>query len=319
MAKETDGELVDGTSDSPLQLKPLRYSDCSLEGTVEKIDSDVVLPDSRIKSIPETGSESNAGDISTAWNIDEQDELFASVMCSSWTDGTPTGTETSRKTLELGTSRNTFSFIKKYTQSPVEYKKYENDQINQLQIAMALSSFVKLTWSLMGSNQPRPTTVDPLSTFSHAEYANASTTKSFKTLEGYIKMGSSFSNLTANRQISDFNLTINNNMEATNALFETEAIEQSLGDFQVTGSFDFWKAGDIARQLETSAIEGEEKYIEVSVSRSVGENKYTYIIQLIVHLDECTESKDGNKLKNSINWTVGRSDGIKFIKTVQPV
>lgn len=321
MQKETNGEIADGTEESPVSIKPLRYSDCGVTGSIEQIESDVVIPDSRIKSIPETGTESNSGDITTEWNIDEQDDLFAAVMCQdAWTDESSEHTAyTSYKTLALGTSRNTFSLIKKYTQAPVEYQHFKNEQINQLQIALALNDFANLTWSVMGANHPKSTTTDPLSAFSHVSYGDALTTKSFKTLEGYIKYGDSFDSLTQLRQSSDFSLTINNNMEATDALFESESIEQSLGDFEVTGSFDIWKAGDVARELSNSAIAGEEKYLEVALTRTVGTTKTTYIMQLIVHLDSSEESKDGNKLKNTINFTVGRSDGVKLIKTVETV
>lgn len=304
----------------------MRYSDCSVVGTVEKMTSDVVLPDSRIPSIPETGGESNSGDITTEWNIDEQDDLFASVMCSAWKEDTLTDSDvedgiTSRKTLTLGTKRETYSLIKKYSQSPVEYQHFENEQINQLQIDLSLNSFAKLTWSLMGANHPKSTTTDPIADIDYIEYGSALTTKSFKTLEGYIYIGDSFSSedMKQVRQCSNFALTVNNNMENTNALFEKKAIEQSLGDFDVSGSFDIWKAGDFARELSNEAIDGGEKYLKVAVSRVVGSVKTTYEIQLIVHLDDSSESKDGNKLKNSINFTVGRVDGLKFIKTVQTV
>lgn len=311
MAKETDGELAAGS-----ELKPLRYSECSVTGAVESISSDVILPDSRIKSIPENGVESNSGDITTEWNIDEQDDMFASVMCQDdWTDEADTHSSYDiYKTLKLGTTKTSYSIIKKFTQAPVEFQHFKQERVNQLQIALALNSFAKLTWSFMGSNHPKTVTSDPAE---DCTYETASTTKSFKTLNGSIKIGDSAEGLVQCRQISDFSLTINNNMENTNALFETEAIESSFGDFDVTGSFDVWRADDIARVLSNDAIDGVEKYIQVTLEREVGGKTYQYIINLIVHLDGSSESKDGNKLKNTINFTVGRADGIEFVKTVK--
>lgn len=240
-------------------------------------------------------------------------------MCQNgWADETDTHDEYDEyKTLELGTSRSQYSVIKKYTQAPVEYQHFKNEQLNQLTIDMALNSFVKMAWSFMGANHPKATTESPIADLSHADFGTALTTKSFKTLEGYMYIGDSEDDMVQNRQCSNFQLTINNNMENTSALFETEAIEQSLGDFTVTGSMDVWKSGDFARQLKNDAIDGKEKYLKVAVTRNVGTKQYAYEIHLIVHLDESSESKDGNKLKDTIKFTVGRADGLKFIKTVK--
>jgi len=294
----------------------MRYSDCSVTGSKQTIESDVVLPESRIKSIPETGVESNAGDVVTEWNIDEQDDMFASVMCQDdWIDGSADHPEYDEyKTLSLGTTKTSYSLIKKFTQAPVEYQHFKNERINQLAIALELNSFAKLTWSMMGSNHPKTEITNPCPSNT---YGSASTTKSFKTLQGSFKIGDSYAGLSACRQVSNFALTINNNMESTNALFETEAIENSLGDFVVSGSFDVWKADDISRTLSNEAIDGAEKYLQVALEREVSGKVYKYIIDLIVHLDSSAESKDGNKFKNTIAFTVGRSDGIIFTKTVK--
>ena len=62
LVKEVDGEIPESA-----ELNPLRYSDCSVVGSIEKIDSDVVLPETRFKATAETGTESNSGDISTVY------------------------------------------------------------------------------------------------------------------------------------------------------------------------------------------------------------------------------------------------------------
>lgn len=308
LVKEVDGEIPESA-----ELNPLRYSDCSVVGSIEKIDSDVVLPETRFKATAETGTESNSGDISTEWNIDEQDEMFAGVMCSEWEDVEDDDYEV-HKELKLGVKRNTYSLLKHYPQNPEEWQLFKNEQFNQLTIDFLLNSFVKLTWGVMGANHPKTVTSDPCA---DCTYLPALTTKSFKTLEGYIKMGDSWDNLKAIRQLPSFSLTINNNLESTQALFEKESIEQSLGDFEVTGNCDVWKADTIATQLSNDAIDGATKCIEIAVTRSYGGKDYTYIIKIEGHLDDSTESKDGNKLKNTINFSVGSAEGLKFIKLVK--
>lgn len=260
----------------------------------------------------------------TEWNIDEQDDLLSAVMCSEWETETLTEDDddagiTERKTLELGTTRSVYQMIKKYSQTPVEYQLFKGIQINQLTIDMALNSFVKMSWDLLGGNHPQIVTSDP----SANGYEDALTTKSFKTLEGYIKYGDDFSSLLPLRQVPNFSLTINNNKERTDALFETEAIEMSDGDFNVSGSIEVWKAGQIARDLANEGITGAHKCFEICVSRQYTDGNDTletsYKIQLKVHLDDSTESKDGNKLKNTIPFTLDSADGIKFIKEVREI
>lgn len=300
----------------------MRVSDNTIAGTVEKLESDVKLPDTRIPSTPETGTESSSGAITTEFNIDEQDDLLASVMCSTWEDVAEVdlpsydeGTVT-QKTLSLGKVRNVYQMIKKYGQSPVEYQLFKGIQFNQLSIDMSLNSFVKMTWDILGGNHPQSQTTDPVSSMTGVSYDTAMTTKSFKTLEGSFKYGDSFDSLTALRQSPNFNLSINNNKERTDALFETEAIEMSDGDFVVSGSFDIWKAGALARELSNAGIKGDTKCFEITLKREVGNVTTTYAIQLKVHLDDSSESKDGNKLKNTISFTMNDANGIKFIKTV---
>jgi hypothetical protein len=307
----------------------MRYSENNVSGSRETIEDDTILPDSRVKSIPEAGTASCSGDMRTKWNVDEQDMLFSAVMCNDWEDETLTAEEeeegiTSKKTLVLGDLRKQFFMEKKYKQSPTSYRLYEDLQLNQLQLNFALKSLVECTWSWMGSNSPNEVTVDPCAGCDVQEALN---TKAFKTLAGSILMGKSLETLVANRQLSAFDVTINNNMEATNALYEVEAVEQSLGDFQVTGNFTMLNSGQKAIDMFNDANSGEEMYIKNTVYRDVEttENNVTtktrtsYELLLHVHLDSIADSKDGNKLNFSVAFTMGDKNGIKFTKIVQTI
>lgn len=317
MGTEKDGSITG------VELLPLRIGENGVEGSVAKIESIVKLPESRIPSSPETGTESSSGDTVSEWNIDEQDEMLASAMCSEWVDEELTEDEesagfTKKQTLSLGDVKKVWHMVKKYPQAPVEYRHFVGLQLNQLAISMPLNDMVRMTWSWLGSNHPEYTTTDPAAV-SGFTYGTALTTKAFKTLKGYFKYGETESTMTALRQAPLFELTINNNKEVTDALFETEAIEMSDGDFVVTGSFDIWKADATAMNIANSGIRGEERFIEVQVNRTVGNINTAYTIKLKVKLDNATESKDGNKLKNTVPFTLDSADGIKFIKTVQTI
>lgn len=297
----------------------MRVGENGIVGAIEEIASEIKIPDTRIPSESETGTESSSGDISTEWNIDEQDDWLASVMCSEWQDvDHPDDDTVTEKRLELGTKKDVYGMIKKYPQEPVEWKYYKGLQLNQLSIDMSLNSFVKMNWSWLGGNYPLPTTDDPVDTMTNVDYGTALTTKSFKTLEGSFKMGDSEDNLPiAIRQASVFNLTINNNKERTDALFETEAIEMSDGDFVVEGSFDIWKADQLAIDMEKYAVEGTKKWFSITVSRVVGNVKTSYEIKLYAKVKTPSESKDGNKLKTTINYSVHDKNAIRITKLVE--
>ena len=286
-------------------MYPIRKVDCTLVGATEKLQSEVKLPESRVQGSPEIGGQSSSGDVSTEWNIDEQDDWLAAVLCNEWEDG-----GAGQKTLTLGDKRTTFSLLKKYNQAPVEYQLYSGVQINQLKIDFATNSFVKLVFSLMGADDPLKQGTDPIV---GAVYKDAMTTKAFTTRSGFLRIGSNEGTLAANRQCSNLSITINNNMENTPALFEEKSIEQSLGDFVLNGSFDVYNSNNMA--FYNDAVSGVDKFIQVEVERTVGAQTTKYRIDMKVHLDGVSESKDGNKLKYTVNFTMNTADGIKITKT----
>lgn len=307
LGKEVAGELVTGT-----HLKAMRVSDNSVTGTAEEITSDVIIPETRIPSTPEIGSASNSGDITTEWNIDEQDDLFEAVFCSTWGEEV-TEDDTTTKELTLGTAVNSFTMVKKYPQSPVAWQKYTKEFVNQLSMDFATDSFVKLTWNLMGSNNPEKVTSEPLSTM---VYDEPLTTKSFLTREGWLKYGNSVNSLTQLRQCPSLNITINNKMERTPALFEDESIENSLGDFVIDGSFDVYNVDAIATQIYNDAVAGADKVLQVKVQRKVGDVTTSYTLTMNVHLKAPSESKNGNKLQFSVGFQVNAKTDLKLVKTV---
>ena len=325
MGEEVNGDIpAEGTP-----LYPMRYSENNVAGSRETIEDDTILPESRVKAIPEVGTASSAGDMRTKWNVDEQDKLFAAVMCNDWHTEVLTEADVaegilSRKTLTLGDVRKQFFMVKKYPQTPASYKLYEDLQVNQLQLNFALKALVECTWSWMGGNSPDEVTTDPVP---QCVVQDALTTKAFKTLAGSIYTGKTLETLAQNRQLSAFDVTINNNMEATNALYEVEAVEQSLGDFQVTGNFTVLNSGQKAIDLFNDANNGEELYIKNTVYREYDtevqgvpkKHRTEYELLLHVHLDSTSESKDGNKLNFSVAFTMGDVNGIKFTKTVKDI
>ena len=309
------GEITSGSS---ITLIPRRVSDNSVAGTAEEISSDIILPDSRIPSTPEIGTESNAGDIATEWNVDgEQDDLFAGAFCNDWEEDeeAPSGTE--RSTLTLGDAVKAFLMVKKYPQTPLAWQMFTKQYVNQVTMDFATDAFVKLTWNLMGSNNPKKVFSEP-STYDTRtlSYGTALTGKSFLTKTGWLKYGDSTGNLEQVRQSPSMNITINNNLERTPALFEEESIENSLGDFVIEGSFDVYNVDNLGHTIYNDAVDGKDKVLQVKVEREVNGTTYSYILTLNVHLGAPTESKNGNKLQFSVPFKVNSNADLLLEKVV---
>ncbi len=292
-------------------MTPRRVSDNSVAGTAEEITSDIILPDSRIPSTPEVGTESNAGDIATEWNVDgEQDDLFAGAFCGSWTSPV-----NGKSTLTLGDAVKAFLMVKKYPQTPLAWQMYTKQYVNQLTMDFATDAFVKLTWNLMGSNNPKKVFSEPSSYDGRTlAYGSAKTGKSFLTKKGWLKYGDAIGSLVAVRQSPSMNITINNNLERTPALFEEESIENSLGDFVIEGTFDVYNVDDLGHQIYNDAVDGKDKILQVRVQRNVNGTLTAYTLTLNVHLGAPTESKNGNKLQFSVPFKVNSSANLLLEK-----
>ena len=288
----------------------MRISEQGVTGSAEEITSDIILPESRIPSTPEVGSESNAGDIQTEWNIDEQDAWFAGVFCGNWV------TSGNKKTLRLGDASHSFSFFEKFPQTPEAWQHYKKEFVNSLSMDFATDSFVKLTWNFMGSNNPQMTDNFPLENVTPT-FLPASKTKSFITKSDmWLKVGDTKATIEALRQCPSMNISITNNLEKTPALGEDESIENSLGNFVVEGSMDVYNVDEKGKALYNDAVAGKDKVIQIAVSRKVGTVTTRYILTLNVHFGAPTKSKNGNKLQFSIPFKVNDDTDLCLEKEV---
>ena len=308
MCEEVNGELPNKP-----KLQAMRISENGIAGTAEEITSDILLPDTRIESTPEVGTESNAGDVQTEWNIDEQDALFAGVFCSEWkTDAS----NANKKTLTLGESQKSFSILEKFPQKPATWQLYKNEYVNSLSMDFQTDSFAKLTWNFMGSNNPKQVTSDPLASKT-PEYLPAMKTKSFITKGGmWLKIGDSVSTLKACRQSPSMSVSINNNLERTPALGEDESIENSLGNFVVDGTLDCYNVDQFGIDLYNDAVAGKDKVLQISVSRKVKNATTRYTLTMNVHLNVPSKSRNGNKFQFSVPFKVNDDTDLSLVKEV---
>ena len=197
----------------------------------------------------------------------------------------------------------TFYMMREYTQNPAKYQLFRGMKVNQLTMNCDIDSFVKLSWDLMGTNNPEKVDVSPVSLVNALDMFK---TKSLTTMKGALKV-----NGIPNRQSSTFELTINNNMESTQALFEREAIESSLGDLEITGSVtEYFTTGE----LYNRAINGEKTPIEISFFDELSKSEYKF--EIMTKFSAPTEDGD-SKLSHTLAFNTFGNDRLRLTKRIK--
>jgi hypothetical protein len=250
----------------------------SLEGAYDSIASNTLLP-GRNPAKDERGANSSAGDLTVEFAALEHDALLEALLCGDWTKNTElSDTDNDVYDLVPGVKQRSFYLLKEYTQDPVKYQLFRNLQVNSLNMTLSVQSFIQLVFNLMGSNNPSLVTPSPVSLTNKAA---AMTTERFITTKGFLKFAG-----VARTKCSDASLVITNNMESVNALFQTDAIEKTLGMLGITGSVTEYLTDG---ELYNLAKEGASGVLEYSVNR--GNVIYSFIMN--VSFDNSTISKSG--------------------------
>jgi hypothetical protein len=201
------------------------------------------------------------------------------LLCGDWTQNTDlSDTHTDVYDLVPGIKQRSFYLLKEYTQDPARYQLFKNLQINSLNMTLQVKSFIQMVFNLMGGNNPGLVSASPVSLTNKVA---AITTERFITTKGFLKFGG-----VARTKCSDASLVITNNMESVDALFQTEAIEKTLGMLDITGSVTEYLTDG---ELYNLAKEGASGVLEYSVNR--GDVSYTFIMN--ISFDNSTISKSG--------------------------
>jgi hypothetical protein len=262
---------------SPLPRAYRRVTD-SLEGSYDTIASATLLP-GRNPAKDERGTDASAGDLTVEFAVSEQDALLQALLCGDWTKNTSlSDVDTDVYDLVPGIKQRSFYLLKEYTQDPARYQLFRNLQVNSLNMTLSVQSFIQLAFNFMGSNNPGLVASSPVSL---ANKVAAMTTERFITTKGFLKFDG-----VARTKCSDASLVIANNMESVNALFQTEAIEKTLGMLDITGSVTEYLTDG---ELYNLAKEGASGTLEYSVNR--GDVSYTFIMN--ISFDNSTINKSG--------------------------
>jgi hypothetical protein len=280
-------ENADGSLPAAPALRPTRWVSSSLEGSYETIQSDTKLP-GRNPSKNHRGTDSNAGDLVANFAPHEHDKLLEAVLCSE--DGfveNETLSDNDYDVLDLmpGNKQRSFALLKEYTQEPKLYQLFKGLQLNTLNISFTIGALVKITFGLMGSNNPELEDVAPVSM---ANKLDAFTTEEFITLAGSWKFkGPDDAEPIEYIDGVDITLAITNNMNNLPALFQKEAIDKSLGMLNISGTInEYVKDG----KLYNLAKQGEGGELHIAVRSDKDDVEYEFI--LIISFDNSTLSGD---------------------------
>jgi len=268
-------------------LQPLRWTGCTLEGSYEEIANDSKLP-GRNPSKSFKGVDQNAGDLTMNFAGSESDKLLEAVLCSE--RGFVKNNALSVGGVEVfdmvpGNKQRIFALLKEYSQDPKLYQLFRGLQINTLKIAFEISSLVKLTFGLMGANNPELEDAPPVNMTNKRP---AFATEEFITLQGAWKFKGPEDSVPA-EYIDGVSiaLDITNNMQNLQGLFQVEAIDKSLGMLDITGTInEYVKDG----KLYNLAKRGEGGELHITVFSEKNGIEYEFILQ--INFDNSTLTGD---------------------------
>jgi hypothetical protein len=280
-------ENEDGTLAIPPKLQSMRWVSSSLEGSYETIQSDTKLP-GRNPSKNHRGTDSNAGDFVANFAPDEHDNLLEAVLCSD--DGFVKNDDLSDDEHDVfdmipGNKQRSFALLKEYTQDPKLYQLFKGLQFNTLNMSFTIGAPVKLTFGLMGSNNPELEDTPP---FNLADKLPTFTTEEFITLVGNWKFkGPEDAVPIEYIDGVDITLSITNNMSDLKGLFQREAIDKSLGMLDITGTInEYVKDG----KLYNLAKQGKGGELHITVFSEPDDTEYELILN--ISFDNSTLSGD---------------------------
>jgi hypothetical protein len=280
-------EMSDGSLPSSPSIQSHRYVSCGLEGTYDTISSDTKLP-GRNPSKNYRGTDSNAGDLVVNFASDEYDKLIASVLCSE--NGFVRSEEQSTSEHDMffmtpGNKQRAFMLLKEYSQDPRLYQLFRGIQLNTLGISFTIGALIKMTFGLMGANNPELADTMP---FSLANKISPPVTDEIITTTGSWKVkGPDDTEPEEYIDGVDISLNISNNMSNLLGLFQPEAIDKSVNMLDIKGTInEYVKDG----KLYNLAKRGADCQLIITVNAPKNDIEYIFILN--ISFDNSTLSGD---------------------------
>jgi len=305
-AEDADGNVPDNAA-----FQPMRWVSNTLEGSYETIQNDTKLP-GRNPSQNFKGTDSNAGDLVVNFAPLEHDNLLKAVLCSEngfVKNETLSDDDYSVYDMIPGNKQRTYSLLKEFTQEPKLYQLFKGLQFNTLNISFTIGALVKLTFGLMGRNNPLLEKDAPVNLDGKLP---AYETEEFITLQGSWKFKGPYDDEPVEYIDGvDITVSITNNMEELRGLFQKEAIDKTLGMLNITGTInEYVKYG----KLYNLSKEGKGGDLYITVRSDVDDAEYVFVFK--ISFDNSTLSGD-SQLQYALPFSTYGEDRFKIIKIVK--
>jgi hypothetical protein len=288
-----------------------RYVSTSLEGSYQTIENDTLFP-VRTPEKSLRGTDSNTGDMVVNFAPFEHDDFLRAVLCS--VDGfvkNPVLSDAQHDVYDMvpGNKQRSFYLEKIFTQDPALYQLFKGVQFNTASISFAISALVKMTFGLMGRNNPKFENVPPVDHSGALPPYTDEVAPQFFTLLGSAKFqGPDDPQPVEYIDYVSIMLDINNNMADLQGLFQTEAIDKTIGMLDITGSVnEYVKDGKLYNLAKES--KGGTLYITVKNDKA----EYTFISK--ISFDNSTLSGD-QQLQTALPFKTYGADRFILRKSV---
>jgi len=306
-------ETVDGSLPSSPEIQSHRYVSCGLEGSYETLASDTKLP-GRNPSKNYKGTDSNAGDLVVNFASNEYDKYIAAVLCSEngfVRDAAQSTPEHDVFVLVPGNKQRAFMLLKEFSQDPKLYQLFRGVQINTLGISFTIGALIKMTFGLMGSNNPELADDIP---FSLVNKVSPPETDEIITTTGSWKIkGPDDAEPVEYIDGVDISLNISNNMTDLKGLFQPEAIDKSVNMLDIKGTInEYVKDGKLYNYAKRGAD------CELIITIGSEKDDIEYVFTLNISFDNSTLSGD-SQLQYSLPFTTYGENRFKLVKKAPAV
>lgn len=208
--------LEDANGDIPAiapGFKPLRRSAAGFSRDVVQIDSTEINAN-RQQPVARQGTFAASGNLTVPLSFASHDDLLEAVFQGTWAAGI----------LKVGSTRRSFAILERHTDIGIDFI-HRGMNVSSAAFALALNAEVGITLTMVGIDSQKFTLPGD------ATFAASPTSTPMVTTAGSFSEGG-----LSNATLTDYNVTIDNQMAAQNRLFARPAIAIQNGTLIATGS-----------------------------------------------------------------------------------
>ncbi|KRV72624.1 phage tail tube protein [Pseudomonas citronellolis] len=207
--------VMEGSIPGNPQFKPIRFVSEGLSPNINQIES-AEINQARQRAPSRGGTYSVQGEIAAEVSFGSFDDLIEAALQGTWTGDV----------LEVGSVERSFAILERHTDIGADYI-YRGCRVNTLNITAPLGDKAGITFGMIG------TKAEPYTVPGGATFAAATTSDMMVTTNGSFTEGGQVI-----AYATEWNLTLDNGMEAAFSLFQREAYCVTNGIAAVSGTMN---------------------------------------------------------------------------------